>query len=570
VVAREWQWCLKDHKLDNKMDEVLDIEKEINSLKESHSPSYSRGLIRLAKKVLQNEDELRRILVIASNIHDPYYGAYTLASCAKEMQNSKIEGYSQVFNKSLALIEKVSPEWRRVEILEFVISKMGQTRSYKFDEIFTLYNTIESPDLKNDITRKLIREFIKTGFNDFNFLIKLGKDVKNKVNIIKYIANELQRFGSMDFSKLEDVIINLDDPVYEIKSWSYLGFKSENIKKGSGVKYFDIAFSEIDKISDNDEKLEVLKYIADISIKANIFNFDNLISKDIGFKDIYYEAKYLIHLAGTIAKSDTEKAINLFNLILEKIEDIKDLKKKIKILLNIGIGLKKAGSDKANTVFNSIEQLLNEFSEDERNFFEKKLESIKNKIDTSSTDKNIVVKNSLQSGDIKNLDNPLLGLYNTYEKKLGQSHIRTIARAAPLCFAYNLDLGIFNYPIKNSNELIKKIIEDTSLGEGGKLLFNLSKSKRLVVLNEINKEELGIIVATTPNPNPDKKIEIENIVTLPEKKCFLIGIGKLGLPKTVLDKADYHLDFTNKEVSLETCTAIGILAYILGTINENK
>ncbi len=553
------------------MDEEIDFEKELNSLKESHSPSYARGLIRLAKRILPNEDDLRTILVIASNIQDPYYGAYTLASCAKEMQVSKVEGYSQVFNKSLALIEKVTPEWRKVEIFEYVISKMAQASSYRFEEIFKIYNTIENLDLKNEISRKLIREFIRTGFNDFNYLIKLGEDVKNKAEIIKYTANELERFGVLNFSQLEDIIINLDNPVYEIKTWVYLGYKSEKVEKGSGIKYFEIVFAELDKIADDEDKLEVLQYIADISLGANIFNFEDLIAKGFTFKDKYYEIKFLVHLAGIIAKKEIEKAIHIFNISLEKTEELSDPKKKIKILLNIGKGLKKAGSNQAKAVFNNIEQLLNELSEDERDLFEKKLKSANEEITNIPDKESSLDKTLSQIGkDFNKVTNHILGLYNTYEKKLGQSHIRAIARAAPLCFAYDLDLGVFNFPIKHSKELIKKTTEDTSLGEGGKIISNLSNSRRLIISNEIKKDELGLIIATTPNPKPEKKIEIENITGLPGRKCFLLGVGKLGLPKTIMDQADYHLDFTKKGVSLETCTAMGILAYMLGALAEKK
>jgi hypothetical protein len=48
-----------------------------------------------------------------------------------------------------------------------------------------------------------------------------------------------------------------------------------------------------------------------------------------------------------------------------------------------------------------------------------------------------------------------------------------------------------------------------------------------------------------------------------EGMVFLMGLGHDGLPEKVLENARHHLEFTGKRASLETCTAMGVLAYVL-------
>jgi len=54
-----------------------------------------------------------------------------------------------------------------------------------------------------------------------------------------------------------------------------------------------------------------------------------------------------------------------------------------------------------------------------------------------------------------------------------------------------------------------------------------------------------------------------------KKPCGLyIGLGRRGLPREVFEFCRYHLDITNKRISLETCTAIGIIPAVIDTYVE--
>ena len=50
-----------------------------------------------------------------------------------------------------------------------------------------------------------------------------------------------------------------------------------------------------------------------------------------------------------------------------------------------------------------------------------------------------------------------------------------------------------------------------------------------------------------------------------KRVCLIMGLGRKGLPRSLLDKVPYHLEITGSGVPLETATAMGILAYMLGS-----
>jgi len=172
-----------------------------------------------------------------------------------------------------------------------------------------------------------------------------------------------------------------------------------------------------------------------------------------------------------------------------------------------------------------------------------------------------------------------LGIVNTYDKiKVHEAHYRSIARAAPIAYAFGLNLALFDYPFKmNAEELVEFVKDKTTIGGSGKYLLELFCSGRFHVFDLPEKgfqPQLGSPVVTTSKPERKKEINIaalgENII---KKKSFLflIGLGHKGLPQELFEIAQYHLDITSKGVSLETCTAIGAVpALISGYLESNK
>ena len=172
-----------------------------------------------------------------------------------------------------------------------------------------------------------------------------------------------------------------------------------------------------------------------------------------------------------------------------------------------------------------------------------------------------------------------IGIVNTYDKiKLHEAHYRSIARAAPVAYAFGFNLALFDYPFKMSAEELMNFVKDkTTIGSSGKYLEELFKAGRFFVFDLPEKgfqPQYGAPVATTSHPAKDKAISLDSLSELVNKKksfLFLIGLGHKGLPQELFEVAQYHLDITGKGVSLETCTAIGAVpAIIAGRTGQKR
>ena len=156
-----------------------------------------------------------------------------------------------------------------------------------------------------------------------------------------------------------------------------------------------------------------------------------------------------------------------------------------------------------------------------------------------------------------------LGLYNSYRGKADDSHYRNIARAAALCYAYDLNLALIGFPFSTPEECTEKTVSRTRIGKGGEYLKELLRAERLSVHRGIDEIE-GSIVATTSHPDRAKEIKVEDIGA---GTVVLIGIGHYGLGNRILRQVPFHLELTGKRASMETCTAMGVLAYMLASIH---
>ncbi|WP_456471909.1 DUF531 family protein [Methanocaldococcus sp.] len=157
-------------------------------------------------------------------------------------------------------------------------------------------------------------------------------------------------------------------------------------------------------------------------------------------------------------------------------------------------------------------------------------------------------------------------LYNSYDKnRWHEAHKRAIARAAPVCYAYNFNLAIMDFPI----EEINLNIINTTIGESGKYLKVLIEKNRFFVVDKF-LPQFGIPIAATSKPSGKKIITPKETINLLTKKPIgiFVGLGRHGLPKDIMDFCKYHLDITEKRISLETCTAIGCIPATLYWLGE--
>jgi len=159
-----------------------------------------------------------------------------------------------------------------------------------------------------------------------------------------------------------------------------------------------------------------------------------------------------------------------------------------------------------------------------------------------------------------------LCLYNSYDKlHLHDIHIRSVARAAPVCYALDFILVLLDFP----GPMYEHVISSTTIGKGGSYLTKLKETSRYMEYTA--KLPLATPVITTSTPDINKTVTIQNLVDLSrrgENFAFIIGLGRRGIPTSLRKKAPYHWDATERRIALETCTAIGYIAALYATACE--
>jgi|Deesub1362A_J573_1020465.scaffolds.fasta_scaffold02232_12 hypothetical protein len=169
-----------------------------------------------------------------------------------------------------------------------------------------------------------------------------------------------------------------------------------------------------------------------------------------------------------------------------------------------------------------------------------------------------------------------LGLYNSYDAaRLHDIHKRSIARAAPVCYAFEVNLALFGFPFEGSfSSIVEELASDTTIGEGGRYLKLLASKGRLNIFEFPRRgfpPQLGEVVAATSKPAQEKHISPRELAARAKRgKSFLVvmGLGRRGLPKEVLSMARHHLELSGKAVPFETCTVIGMLPALLHAYKE--
>jgi hypothetical protein len=165
----------------------------------------------------------------------------------------------------------------------------------------------------------------------------------------------------------------------------------------------------------------------------------------------------------------------------------------------------------------------------------------------------------------------VLALYDTYEGGLKEVHLRAIARAAPLCFAFDLDLALMGFPASNVRALAGQAAAETNIGDGGRYLDQLVKEERVQLVSCTTRDPpadwsaVGLPVATTSEPDAAKLVDFPQALAAAraagfERVCLVMGLGKRGLPPSLLKAVRHHLELTGKRVSMETATAMGVMA----------
>ena len=159
---------------------------------------------------------------------------------------------------------------------------------------------------------------------------------------------------------------------------------------------------------------------------------------------------------------------------------------------------------------------------------------------------------------LTNKGNHTLGLFNTYGGNWNHPHFKAVHKASKLCAAFNLDLALIDFPKISSEKLVKEVNKEMRVTRNDFLSELLSLGRVLFFEKDIDESIAGRKVVTTSNPDANKTI-------LPSGRlCMIMGLGPKGLPKSYLNKSDYHFELTGLNIAFETGTAMGALSSELG------
>ena len=92
---------------------------------------------------------------------------------------------------------------------------------------------------------------------------------------------------------------------------------------------------------------------------------------------------------------------------------------------------------------------------------------------------------------MKKLKRMTLILYNSYDKtRWHEAHKRAIARAAPICYAFDCNLAIMDFPCEDVGDILNI---KTTIGNSGEYLEELIEKNRFFIVDKF------LIVANKKN-----------------------------------------------------------------------
>ncbi|MBW3581552.1 MAG: DUF531 domain-containing protein [Euryarchaeota archaeon] len=293
-------------------------------------------------------------------------------------------------------------------------------------------------------------------------------------------------------------------------------------------------------------------------------------------------------LAATTGRSDARGRIDLWRAIVQTLvvpSSLDPLERAIEteppgvradVALALGAQADRLGEkERASALFDDVERLVAEVPPTHADRLLGKLETARAYLrgETPGGKKGAPEKRSKpvpmqrQSGRLTAPSGHSLALLNTYTGGVKEIHFRAVARAAPLCAAFGLDLVLVGFPLPLT-ELVERTARETRIG-GHPWVVDLAKARRVHALPMDPGEEpaawraRGTWVAATEKPDPTRRIAIEEQVHA-GPVCVIMGIGPKGLPNRVKNACAGEYEITGAEVGLETATAMGILADRLG------
>jgi hypothetical protein len=417
---------------------------------------------------------------------------------------------------------------------------------------------------------------------------KLKRKIKRlKARHIPSYSRGLKRIFRESFGKVDnlnpvlDAAIKILDSYYSAEVISYIAARGTLEGKKEYRKYFRLALKKAGEVPQEWRRAEILEVIAKRMRRAgekNLGRLFDLVAEIESPRHYYAPMKQVIKAYFSAGKVD-----EAFEKIkkLEGNRRIKALKIASKLGIEHGMGVEGIISRIARTE-DAAKILLYlrglELKPADKSVVDEALKELKVELPSEKGIANVRPRRErikaraaetrpAQEGvprvpELKGMERFSLGLYNTYHGSLHAVHTRTVARAAPLCYAYGMKLVLFGFPFENEEEAVDRVSAETNIGKGGTYLKLLKEEGRLIVLPYPDNNilpEVGELIATTSKPGEKKRVDIEKIVEQESRACLVMGLGRKGLPKRFLKMVEKHVELTGYGIPLETCTVMGVI-----------
>lgn len=546
-----------------------------------HDPSFYRGLIREQKS--NKGRHPTQLLKEARKIKDPYYASLALFRLSDDPRLPISEG-KFVAREALRLADEETRPWRRAELFG-KLAKYAKTWNIEFSEEDSHYfldeilSKLQVFPKGKGLSQNLNEISKHIGCSRLPLLLQIA--VENNEFVLDDSKTIIRQWATTCSKKiapeqLYTILFNINDSFLQSKLMGYLYLQCVK-KEIEYRKAFDAAISKGQQAK-TEEKTEALRYLSrHIRLHDDFLKLKKVI---ISLNNPIHRVQLLTTLAGNADKKGFNIfSINTFTEALDESKNIHNEKDQVKEQIKIATGFLKIGKKQlAKDILIKTHKLTSDESikrsiEKTMKKYDLSLEYIQPIKTTSSTiEKNV--------SHLPNSFGHTLGLYDTYEGSIKPIHIRTLARAAPLCAAYGLDLALIGFPIHSLNDFITKAKKDTTIGKSGSYLQYLHKQHRIHHY-PCSKQKMPklpedkIAVATTAHPDEDKSINITDIFKSfnkdSENKIIVImGLGRKGLPPSILEQIEYHMELTGLHVPLETCTAMGMIAMKMNEIIQKQ
>ncbi len=466
--------------------------------------AHNPSLTRKIARDLKQGQSPAALLSVVDSITDSYYSSLSYYHLASA-GFKKSKQTNNVFDLGFKNLNKVTQPWRRIELLGKVTSilKKVSDTNVKFLQYNRLLSNLDK-EKKSDSK---------------DFFVKYSKNFPSTT--LNYMLQEATKLGEHEFAASKAVI----------RTW---------ISKGKK----DILLSHISELK-SDIKVKLLGYTHLQFHKLNEKMSPTALEVAL---DVHNAEKYLDYLVRICSTSNDMKSISKMDLGPD-------------ILLALAVRADRKGlTDYYNQNLSKAKNIVDSLpSSNEKERLLSKYEMAK--AGSSSPSSKATDTVSSFSFDLAKKGNHTLGLFNTYGGNWNHPHFKAVYKASKLCAAFDLDLALIGFPAISSEKLVKEVNKEMRVTRNDFLSELLSLERVVFFEKDIDESLTGKKVVTTSNPDTNKR-------TLPsEKLCMVMGLGPKGLPKSYINKSDYHFELTGLNVAFETGTAMGALSSELAQLS---